>query len=105
MLKLMNSTLAFALLALFVTACAAPATPGATVPQVQTVRPPDAPKAGSVAINGAGATFPFPLYSRWFYDYAFVDTAVKFNYQSIGSGAALHKSPPRRLILARVILS
>lgn len=45
--------------------------------------------AGSIAINGAGATFPFPLYSRWFYEYAFIDPAVKFNYQSIGSGGGI----------------
>lgn len=45
--------------------------------------------AGSLAINGAGATFPFPLYSKWFYDYAFVDPSVKFNYQSIGSGGGI----------------
>jgi len=43
----------------------------------------------AVAINGAGATFPFPLYSRWFYDYAFVDPAVRFNYQAIGSGGGI----------------
>ncbi len=47
------------------------------------------PAAGSMLINGAGATFPFPLYSRWFYEYAFVDPAVKFNYQSIGSGGGI----------------
>lgn len=47
------------------------------------------PKAGSFQMNGAGATFPFPLYSRWFYEYAFVDPAVKFNYQSIGSGGGI----------------
>jgi len=45
--------------------------------------------AGSIAMNGAGATFPFPLYSRWFYEYAFVDPSVKFNYQSIGSGGGI----------------
>jgi len=50
---------------------------------------PTALPAGSVAINGAGATFPFPLYSKWFYDYAFVDTSVRFNYQSIGSGGGI----------------
>jgi phosphate transport system substrate-binding protein len=47
--------------------------------------------AGSISITGAGATFPFPLYSRWFYDYAFVDTSVKFNYQSIGSGGGIQQ--------------
>ncbi len=47
--------------------------------------------AGSLLINGAGATFPFPLYSRWFYEYAFVDPAAKFNYQSIGSGGGIQQ--------------
>jgi phosphate transport system substrate-binding protein len=49
--------------------------------------------AGTVAtasaqllINGAGATFPFPIYSKWFNEYAKVDPSVRFNYQSIGSG-------------------
>jgi phosphate transport system substrate-binding protein len=46
-------------------------------------------QGGSLAINGAGATFPYPLYSRWFYDYAFVDPSVKFNYQAIGSGGGI----------------
>jgi phosphate transport system substrate-binding protein len=50
---------------------------------------PAAPAAGSISITGAGATFPFPLYSKWFYDYAFVDPSVKFNYQSIGSGGGI----------------
>ncbi len=59
---------------------------------VVTVVPPEAtqgPSAGSIQMNGAGATFPFPLYSRWFYEYAFVDPSVKFNYQSIGSGGGI----------------
>jgi phosphate transport system substrate-binding protein len=56
-------------------------TPDASAPQ--------SVAAGSIAINGAGATFPFPLYSKWFYDYAFVDPAAKFNYQSIGSGGGI----------------
>jgi phosphate transport system substrate-binding protein len=37
-------------------------------------------------INGAGATFPYPLYAKWFHEYAKVDPSVRFNYQSIGSG-------------------
>jgi phosphate transport system substrate-binding protein len=39
-----------------------------------------------MTINGAGATFPYPIYSKWFDDYAKVDPSVRFNYQSIGSG-------------------
>src|SRR5205809_2465782 len=41
---------------------------------------------GQMLINGAGATFPYPLYSKWFDEYAKVDHSVRFNYQSIGSG-------------------
>src|SRR5437879_6087916 len=37
-------------------------------------------------INGAGATFPYPIYSKWFDEYAKTDPSVRFNYQSIGSG-------------------
>ena len=40
-------------------------------------------------INGAGATFPYPLYAKWFSEYAKVNSAVKFNYQSIGSGGGI----------------
>ncbi len=52
-----------------------------------------APQAlpGAITMNGAGATFPYPLYSRWFYEYASVDPSVKFNYQSIGSGGGIQQ--------------
>ncbi len=40
-------------------------------------------------VNGAGATFPYPLYSKWFSEYAKIDKSVKFNYQSIGSGGGV----------------
>ena len=39
-----------------------------------------------MTINGAGATFPYPIYSKWFDEYTKVDPSVRFNYQSIGSG-------------------
>ena len=42
-------------------------------------------------INGAGATFPYPLYSKWFYEYTKVDESVNFNYQSIGSGGGIRQ--------------
>jgi len=44
---------------------------------------------GETLINGAGATFPYPLYSKWFNEYSKVDPTVKFNYQSIGSGGGI----------------
>ena len=40
-------------------------------------------------INGAGATFPYPIYSKWFSEYAKADGSVNFNYQSIGSGGGI----------------
>jgi phosphate transport system substrate-binding protein len=47
------------------------------------------PAAAQVLINGAGATFPYPLYSKWFDVYTKVNSAVRFNYQSIGSGGGI----------------
>jgi phosphate transport system substrate-binding protein len=44
---------------------------------------------GSLLINGAGATFPFPLYSKWFSEYNKLFPNLKFNYQSIGSGGGI----------------
>jgi phosphate transport system substrate-binding protein len=41
---------------------------------------------GSVQINGAGATFPLPVYTEWTYAYQYVDPSVVINYQGIGSG-------------------
>jgi phosphate transport system substrate-binding protein len=45
---------------------------------------------GSVDLTGAGATFPYPIYSKWFADYA-QQTGVKINYQSIGSGGGIRQ--------------
>ena len=41
-------------------------------------------------LTGAGATFPYPMYSKWFNDYA-LKTGVKINYQSIGSGGGVRQ--------------
>jgi phosphate transport system substrate-binding protein len=75
------------IVALLLASCGTTLEP-ATAPAVD---PTQAPAAGSIQMNGAGATFPFPLYSRWFYEYAFVDPSVKFNYQSIGSGGGIRQ--------------
>jgi hypothetical protein len=45
--------------------------------------------AEPLMMNGAGATFPYPLYSKWFYEYSNANPGVKFNYQSIGSGGGI----------------
>ena len=45
--------------------------------------------SGQLLLNGAGATFPYPMYSKWFNVYTQVDSSVRFNYQSIGSGGGI----------------
>ena len=47
----------------------------------------DTPKTSQ--LNGAGATFPCPLYSKWFNEYAKLNKDAKINYQSIGSGGGV----------------
>ncbi len=47
--------------------------------------------ASAQNINGAGATFPYPIYSRWFSEFAKVDSNVHINYQSIGSGGGIRQ--------------
>ena len=47
------------------------------------------PASGSLTINGAGATFPYPIYSKWFDEYQKSHPDVRINYQSIGSGGGI----------------
>ncbi len=68
------------------TGCSQPAatpttTPATTVPATTTPQQ-------NVTLNGAGATFPQPLYTRWFDEY-YKLTGVKVNYQGIGSGGGI----------------
>jgi phosphate transport system substrate-binding protein len=44
---------------------------------------------GALSINGAGATFPNPMYSKWFDDYHKKHSDIEINYQSIGSGGGI----------------
>jgi phosphate transport system substrate-binding protein len=46
-------------------------------------------RAEKMLINGAGATFPYPIYSKWFSDYNKLHPDVQINYQSIGSGGGI----------------
>jgi phosphate transport system substrate-binding protein len=47
--------------------------------------------AQNVHINGAGATFPYPIYSKWFDEYHKAHPNVQINYQSIGSGGGIRQ--------------
>src|SRR5262250_2566603 len=47
--------------------------------------------AQKVQINGAGATFPYPIYAKWFSAYNKLHPEVEINYQSIGSGGGIRQ--------------
>jgi phosphate transport system substrate-binding protein len=47
--------------------------------------------AQNAQINGAGATFPYPIYSKWFSEYNKLHPTVQINYQSIGSGGGIRQ--------------
>jgi len=53
------------------------------------------PHAQAVRINGAGATFPLPLYSKWFWEYNKLHPEVEINYQAIGSGGGIRQVQQR----------
>ncbi|MGA7292679.1 MAG: phosphate ABC transporter substrate-binding protein PstS [Terriglobales bacterium] len=49
------------------------------------------PVMGQTQLNGAGATFPYPMYSKWFNEYNKLHPDVQINYQSIGSGGGIRQ--------------
>jgi phosphate transport system substrate-binding protein len=49
------------------------------------------PLAGQTTLNGAGATFPYPMYSKWFSEYHKLHSDIEINYQSIGSGGGIRQ--------------
>src|ERR1700739_5064640 len=49
------------------------------------------PVVGQTTLNGAGATFPYPIYSKWFNEYHKLHSQIQINYQSIGSGGGIRQ--------------
>ena len=49
------------------------------------------PLVGQTTLNGAGATFPYPMYSKWFSEYHKIHSDFQINYQSIGSGGGIRQ--------------
>jgi phosphate transport system substrate-binding protein len=49
------------------------------------------PVVGQTTLNGAGATFPYPMYSKWFNEYGKIYPDIQINYQSIGSGGGIQQ--------------
>jgi phosphate transport system substrate-binding protein len=47
--------------------------------------------SGTVTLNAAGATFPYPIYSKWFSEYHKLHPSITINYQSIGSGGGIRQ--------------
>jgi phosphate transport system substrate-binding protein len=78
----------FATVALFAlcTACGG----GSSAP-VSTNNATPAASGGKTQVNGAGATFPNPIYSKWFSEYNKLHPDVEVNYQSIGSGGGIRQ--------------
>jgi phosphate transport system substrate-binding protein len=79
--------LAFALAMLGLVACKGKPDPQ---PAAQPGAGPSKP-AEPVSLNGAGATFPYPLYSKWIAEYGKMNSNVRINYQSIGSGGGIRQ--------------
>jgi phosphate transport system substrate-binding protein len=80
----MNRTAALLAALAFVAACGDPSKKPADSASAQ------AATTSGADLTGAGATFPYPLYSKWFSDYA-TKTGVKINYQPIGSGGGIRQ--------------
>ena len=49
------------------------------------------PALAQTTLNGAGATFPYPIYSKWFSEYHKLHSDIQINYQSIGSGGGIRQ--------------
>jgi phosphate transport system substrate-binding protein len=87
----MNSTKWLAVITSVVGIVAASACGGSKQSSDAGATPAAIARASSGQINGAGATFPYPIYSKWFEEYRKVHPDVQINYQSIGSGGGIRQ--------------
>ncbi len=76
--------LTLSLIVVIFAGCAGPTT-------TPTSTPTPTPTATQIAINGAGASFPYPLISKWSSEYGKIKPGVQINYQSIGSGGGIRQ--------------
>ena len=66
-----------------------PSAPSASTGSVSPAANKPAASGAKVSLSGAGATFPAPLYSRWFAEYNKLNPNIQISYQSVGSGAGV----------------
>ncbi len=77
--------------AAILTGCSGAQSSSPVIPtQANTSLPAGSTAAQATSLNGAGATFPQPLYTKWFSTY-YQQTGVKINYQGVGSGAGIQQ--------------
>src|SRR5678815_199457 len=86
----MNKIVMRSLLAALTAAVAAGCGGGSTEP-VTANNPSGSGTSQTLQINGAGATFPYPIYSKWFSEYNTLHPNIRVNYQSIGSGGGIQQ--------------
>jgi phosphate transport system substrate-binding protein len=88
-MKSLVSLLGIAALGLALSSCGS----ASTTPVTGDSKTPAATGAapGQLLINGAGATFPYPIYSKWFDEYHRAFPQIQINYQSIGSGGGIRQ--------------
>jgi phosphate transport system substrate-binding protein len=84
--KISMRSLALALTAAIVAACGGGNTQPVTANGSSATGP-----SQTLQINGAGATFPYPIYSKWFSEYNTLHPNIRINYQSIGSGGGIQQ--------------
>jgi phosphate transport system substrate-binding protein len=77
------------------TSCSKSANEPVSPPQKERATP-TPESSSSFTLNGAGATFPYPIYSRWAFEYK-KQTGTKINYQSIGSGGGIAQTKARTI--------
>src|SRR5712691_7567380 len=85
MAQVQTRYIGFALAATLLAACGG----GNTQPVTANNGAPNASQ--TLQINGAGATFPNPIYSKWFSEYNKLHPSIRINYQSIGSGGGIQQ--------------
>src|SRR5262249_14345442 len=85
----MKTIIAILAIAVLCIGCADTDRTSASTPPNQPNQPASA--SGQVLLTGAGATFPYPIYSKWFDEYHRMFPQIQINYQSIGSGGGIRQ--------------